>query len=81
MKEDVSQDSAVTEEAKAEEVSESIQQHRTRRSLDVINVNQADVPEVVKKLKSLKQLQKRENTVSKLSFSSEDRIASVTKRD
>ncbi|CAN6968730.1 unnamed protein product [Brassica oleracea var. botrytis] len=81
MKEDVSQDSAVTEEAKAEEVSESIQQQRTRRSLDVINVNQADVPEVVKKLKSLKQLQKRENTVSKLSFSSEDRIASVTKRD
>ncbi|CDY70794.1 BnaCnng69810D [Brassica napus] len=58
MKEDVSQDSAVTEEAKAEEVSESIQQHRTRRSLDV---NQADVPEVVKKLKSLKQLQKMEN--------------------
>lgn len=44
MKDDVSQDSAVTEEAKAEEVSESIQQHRTRRSLDV---NQADVPEVV----------------------------------
>ncbi|KAF3591055.1 hypothetical protein DY000_02023777 [Brassica cretica] len=57
MKEDVSQDSAVTEEAKAEEVSESIQHHRTRRSLDV---NQADVPEV-KKLKSLKQLQKMEN--------------------
>uniref|UniRef100_A0A0D3D7J3 Uncharacterized protein n=1 Tax=Brassica oleracea var. oleracea TaxID=109376 RepID=A0A0D3D7J3_BRAOL len=57
MKDDVSQDSAVTEEAKAEEVSESIQQHRTRRSLDV---NQADVPEV-KKLKSLKQLHKMEN--------------------
>ncbi|KAL0721245.1 hypothetical protein Bca4012_035844 [Brassica carinata] len=47
MKEDVSQDSAVVEEAKEEEVSESIPQERTRRSLDVINVNQADVPEVV----------------------------------
>lgn len=42
MKEDVSQ-----EEAKEEEVSENIPQERTRRSLDVINVNQADVPEVV----------------------------------
>lgn len=48
MKEDdVSQDSAVIEEAKEEEVSESIPQERTRRSLDVISVNQADVPEVV----------------------------------
>ncbi|CAH8353911.1 unnamed protein product [Eruca vesicaria subsp. sativa] len=48
MKEDVvSQDSAVIEEAKEEEVSESIPQERTRKSLDVINVNQADVPEAV----------------------------------
>ncbi|CAN6814419.1 unnamed protein product [Brassica oleracea] len=47
MKEDVSQDSAVIEEAKDEEVSENIPQERTRRSLDVINVNQADVPDVV----------------------------------
>ncbi|KAG2326928.1 hypothetical protein Bca52824_009656 [Brassica carinata] len=47
MNEDVSRDSAVIEEAKEEEVSESIPQERTRRSLDVINVNQADVPEVV----------------------------------
>ncbi|KAJ0231361.1 Microtubule-associated futsch-like protein [Hirschfeldia incana] len=44
---DVSQDSAVMEEAKEEEVSESIQQERTRRSLDVINVNEAVVPEAV----------------------------------
>ncbi|CAH8327361.1 unnamed protein product [Eruca vesicaria subsp. sativa] len=44
---DVQQDSAVIEEAKEEEVSESIQQERSRRSLVVINVNQTDVPEVV----------------------------------
>ncbi|CAH2043823.1 unnamed protein product [Thlaspi arvense] len=42
MKEDASQDSAVIETAKEEEASEAIPQGRTRRSLDVINVNQED---------------------------------------
>ncbi|ESQ31666.1 hypothetical protein EUTSA_v10004313mg [Eutrema salsugineum] len=47
MKEDDLQDLAVTETAKEEEASETIPQGRTRKSLDVINVNQEDVSEVV----------------------------------
>ncbi|KAJ0234980.1 hypothetical protein HA466_0270790 [Hirschfeldia incana] len=61
MKEDVSKDSAVTEEAKAEEVLESIPQQRTWRSLDVINVNKTDVPEKVF-IKDIKFQKKPENT-------------------
>ena len=39
------------------------------------------IGEEVKSLKQLHKMENKENTVSKLSFSSEDRIASVTKRD
>lgn len=46
-KDDTLQDSAVTETAKEEEASEAIPQGRTRRSLDVVDVNQKEVSEVV----------------------------------
>ncbi|CAN7023469.1 hypothetical protein IGI04_023838 [Brassica rapa subsp. trilocularis] len=86
MKEDVSQDSAVIEEAKEEEVSENIPQERTRRSLDVINVNQADVPEVVQESEdgapmvtvvqpSEKKRANRKETVSKNSLKTKKAVA------
>ncbi|CAE6255063.1 unnamed protein product [Arabidopsis arenosa] len=46
-KEDALQDSTVTETTKEEEVLETVTQGRTRKSLEVINVNQENVSEVV----------------------------------